>query len=277
MVDLSRHRTIARLAKSIVPRLAPIFSSARSQSAMSLSESAFAIIQGKGAGSGWDIEAEHKAALRFIKPGATVLDVGANRGEWSTIVFNKFHGNIRLFMFEPQEACCNCLRPLVDRGAVLIKAAVGETEGSSTLYTPGGTAGNASLHPRKDTYFDPHSFSPVAVNVISLDPFLDKNEIAEVDFMKMDIEGHELFVLRGAERAIATRRIKALSFEFGSGNINSRTFFRDYWDLLSGHHYLIYRLLPGGNLVQIHRYDEDLEYFRGVSNYIATLPDNLNN
>jgi hypothetical protein len=51
--------------------------------------------------------------------------------------------------------------------------------------------------------------------------------------MKMDIEGHELFALRGAKRALARGVIRPLSFEFGTGNINSRTFFRDYWDLLT--------------------------------------------
>jgi hypothetical protein len=62
-----------------------------------------------------------------------------------------------------------------------------------------------------------------------------------------------------------------MSFEFGGGNINSRTYFRDYWDLLTRHGYEIYRILPGGRRLQIVRYDEDMEYFRGVSNYVAVL------
>jgi hypothetical protein len=89
----------------------------------------------------------------------------------------------------------------------------------------------------------------------------------------MDIEGHELFALRGAKNALKAGCIRALSFEFGSGNINSRTFFRDFWDLLTMYEYKIVRVLPGGKLYSVRAYNEDLEYFRGVSNYIAYRQD----
>jgi hypothetical protein len=42
--------------------------------------------------------------------------------------------------------------------------------------------------------------------------------------------------------------------------------YRDYWDLLRGYDYDIYRILPRARTLRILRYDEDLEYFRGVSN-----------
>jgi hypothetical protein len=109
--------------------------------------------------------------------------------------------------------------------------------------------------------------------VVSIDSFMEAHAIEFVDFMKMDIEGHELFALQGAARALARGAIRALSFEFGAGNINSRTFFRDYWDLLTKHGYEIYRVLPGGRTLRIVRYDEDLEYFRSVSNYVAVLAE----
>jgi hypothetical protein len=89
--------------------------------------------------------------------------------------------------------------------------------------------------------------------------------------MKMDIEGHELFALRGAQRALTSRKIGALSFEFGCGNINSRTFFRDFWNLLNGSGFDIWRIAPGGREVRIIEYYEDLEYFRGATNYVAAL------
>ena len=64
--------------------------------------------------------------------------------------------------------------------------------------------------------------------------------------MKMDTEGHELFALRGAANALSKGTILALSFEFGGSSINSRTFFRDYWNLLTQYSYEIYRVLPRG-------------------------------
>jgi hypothetical protein len=86
----------------------------------------------------------------------------------------------------------------------------------------------------------------------------------------MDIEGHELFALRGAQKCLANHRIGGLLFEFGFGNINSRTFLKDFWDLLSPD-FRIYRVTPSGIPLLINEYYEDLEYFRGATNYIAEL------
>ena len=73
--------------------------------------------------------------------------------------------------------------------------------------------------------------------------------------------------------ALSTGAIRALSFEFGSGNINSRTFFRDFWELLTGYRYGIYiEYFRVGEYCKSRGTDEDLEYLRGVSNYIAALP-----
>jgi FkbM family methyltransferase len=259
-------------AKFVVPAAVTFLSSKRAQSAISLSETAIALLQGKGSGSGWDIAAEITAAMKFIRHGCTVFDIGANKGDWSRAIYNKLNGAVRLVLFEPQEACFGHLETLVSNGAILIKAAVGDRDGNSILYSPGDAAGNASLHKRNDTYFAEQVFTPYPVEVVSIDSFLRTSAIDSVGFMKMDIEGHELFALRGARDALSNGVIHALSFEFGSGNVNSRTFFRDFWELLTGYRYHIYRVLPGGKVLRIRRYDEDLEYFRGVSNYIATKP-----
>ena len=87
----------------------------------------------------------------------------------------------------------------------------------------------------------------------------------------MDIEGHELHALRGAARILKRRGVDAIEFEFGSANVNSRTFFRDYFDLLTAAGFAISRIAPGGTLFPVRIYHERLEYFRGATNYLAVL------
>jgi FkbM family methyltransferase len=260
---------IVSLAKRVIPRASRAFSSTAAQRAISLAETASAILQGKGAGSGWDLAAEIRAYKPFLHQGAVLFDVGANIGEWSATAVD--YGN--LYMFEPQEGCRAHLERIVARGAVLVPAAVGSAEREAEFFVPSGTGtgGNASLHMRRDTYFDDTTFASTKVKVITIDGFMARSNIDLVDFMKMDIEGNELAALQGAKEALKNKAIRALSFEFGSGNINSRTFFHDFWDLLTGYGYNIYRVLPAGKLLRITRYDEDLEYFRGVSNYVAAF------
>lgn len=53
--------------------------------------------------------------------------------------------------------------------------------------------------------------------------------------------------------------------------MNSRTFFRDYWELLTSAGYVLHRILPGGWTVPVGRYEDTAEHFRGVSNYLAIL------
>ncbi len=62
------------------------------------------------------------------------------------------------------------------------------------------------------------------------------------------------------------RLVTMLQFEFGPANIYSRTFFYDFWSLLSGQ-YDIYRIVPVG-IVPIRYYGEHLEIFL-TTNYLA--------
>jgi Methyltransferase FkbM domain len=89
--------------------------------------------------------------------------------------------------------------------------------------------------------------------------------------MKLDIEGHELFALRGAKRALSRGRVRALALEFGISNLNSRTFFKDLWDLLRDDGYLVYRLTPGGTLLPVDHYTEELEVFFRWTTWFAAL------
>jgi hypothetical protein len=80
----------------------------------------------------------------------------------------------------------------------------------------------------------------------------------------MDIEGHELFALRGAQNALQGR-IKVLQFEFGGANVSSGVFFIDIWSVLN-ENYTVYRLTSRG-LEVITAYTEDLENFVNTTYY----------
>lgn len=230
-------------------------------------------LMGKGSGTGWALSQEISSAVSLIeRDNPVVFDVGANTGEW-TAQMEKSSPNARIFMFEPSPHCQKLLSDLLLPNATLIPCAIGESNGESFLNFSSGTDGSASLHKREDSYFQGKEYAQEKVSVKTIDSVIQEQEIDFVDFMKMDIEGHELFALKGAEMALKSRKIGALSFEFGSGNINSRTFYRDFWTLLTEAGFEIYRVLPCGKLVRIEAYYEDLEYFRGVSNYFAKLTE----
>jgi hypothetical protein len=81
----------------------------------------------------------------------------------------------------------------------------------------------------------------------------------------MDVEGHELEVLQGARRTLEDIRI--VQFEFGGSNIDTRTFFQDFWYFFDEIDFQIYRLTPSGPII-VSSYSEQDETFRST-NYFA--------
>lgn len=230
----------------------------------------FNCLVGKGSG-GWELGDEVRSALRRIRrPQPVVFDVGANVGGWSQQLLQA-RPEARILMFEPSPTCQAIIRKKNLPGTKLFPFALGEKAETREYYSSSETDGSASLYSRRDTAFHELPYHQSTVEVRTLDDVIESEGIVVVDFMKMDIEGHELFALRGAKRSLAAGKIRALSFEFGCGNINSRTFFRDFWDLLTSANFAIYRITPSGKDIPLRDYYEDHEYFQAATNFVAEL------
>ncbi|MCO6456586.1 MAG: FkbM family methyltransferase [Pirellulaceae bacterium] len=271
-MQLHRPTLLNRLAKGLARPLSRLVAGRVIADGARAAEAYWCILLGKGAGTGWALDAEIRAAANCIRtPRPVLLDVGANTGQWSAEMLRLFPA-ATLYLVEPQPACQQRILARGLPGAVLIPRAVSDQAGTRLpLHTNGDESGIASLHPRQDSCFQQLQFSTIEVETTTIDDIVREQRLAAVDFLKMDIEGHELHALRGAARSLAERKIKALAFEFGSSNINSRTYFRDFWDLLTPLGYELLRIVPSGRLLPIRQYYEDCEYFRGVTNYLARL------
>jgi hypothetical protein len=87
--------------------------------------------------------------------------------------------------------------------------------------------------------------------------------------LKMDIEGHELAALRGAEALLEGRRISAMAFEFGAPATEADVTFRQLWDHLTERGYKLARIVPWARLLPINDYELSLES-SPRANYVAT-------
>lgn len=176
------------------------------------------------------------------------FDVGANIGNYSASLLRVFP-NATIHAFEPHPKNFFSLKQ--NTPSVNLKcynAAVGETRGKLTLYDRADHNGSshASLHKAVISEIHKQDIVEHTVLVETLDTFCEKMEIADIDFIKIDTEGNEMSVLRGAKKLIRNGNIKCIHFEFNEMNVVSRTFFRDFRNIL--HNYDLYRLLPNGVL-----------------------------
>ncbi|MDE2018753.1 MAG: FkbM family methyltransferase [Patescibacteria group bacterium] len=231
-----------------------------------------AYFQGKGSGSDF-MASEAVAACRFIKGNNVILlDVGANQGDWTSEILRRLPEKIsHIYQFEPSPFNVNLLRKRFSNDPVtVVPLAVSDRAEELTLFFDKPGSGNAAVYKRRLEHFGTTAEKSVFVKAITIDSLIEERKIYRIDFMKMDIEGHELKAMHGAERALKNGVIRALSFEFGGCNIDSRTYFQDFWYFLKSFGYQIFRILPTGKVVAVQRYSEILECFR-TTNYIAVL------
>jgi len=272
MIDPKLLGLLSHIGKTAAPLLARVMMLSSFAKAIRLLESYTAFVQGKGAGAGWDMQTEAAIAVLDVRRSdAVIFDIGAHQGKWSQQILQALgmSHRCRIYQFEPLPFNQAKLRSLNLPRTTLVEAAVSDKPGVGTIYTPDAWSPVASLYSRRDSYLQQYRFIEKKVNIVTIDEIMDDFNIDFVDFMKLDIEGNELSALQGSRESLRTKRIGALTFEFGSGNINSRTYFHDFWDLLHTYGYAIKRICPGGVMLPIKAYSEDLEYFRSVTNYLA--------
>ncbi|MCO6512360.1 MAG: FkbM family methyltransferase [Aridibacter famidurans] len=199
-----------------------------------------------------------------------VFDVGAHTGEYTSRLLDTFGDRATIFAFEPSSELFAELSNRLDDGRCrLFNTGFGEEKSVAELYS------SARHIPTmlKDAHIlsDEKVISTEQVKIEAIDEFCKRHELDQIHFLKVDVEGFELSVLKGASTMIAEKRIDFIQFEFGLFCVASRTYMRDFFDLLSPE-YRIFRVLRRG-VYELKKYETRLERFDSVANYLAVSSD----
>ncbi len=236
-------------------------------------------IQGLNYGDGGDIEKGGEANLlkklskKFTDDRTYIIfDVGANQGSYTNALLENMQiNNLQIWCFEPSAATFNELQSnLSSKGNIFLnKIGFSDQNGEIPLYYKDSASDLSSLYPLEIGHGTKEKLTNFEiVSIKTIDDFVTENNIPYIDFLKLDIEGNELNALNGATKTINSGKVRSIQFEFGTCNIDSRTFFRDFWNLLS-ERYNIYRIVKNG-LHPIVGYSEFEEVFQTI-NYYAEL------
>ena len=140
---------------------------------------------------------------RLLRPGMTVLDVGAHHGLYTLLFSKTVGGKGRVIAFEPSPRECRRLEKHLSfnrcSNVHVERSAVGSEADEADLYLADGFQDWCnSLRPPAL----PDSTSIVRVRVRRIDDVLAEQGISKVDFIKLDVEGGELAALNGATRLL---------------------------------------------------------------------------
>ena len=194
----------------------------------------------------------------------TVLDVGANVGEWTEAML-KFAPDADVHAFELVPHHFKNLEAKLSGidNVHLVPHGLSDVAGEVDIYL-NHFSSMSGLYQRVDMA----KSEVVKCTVITGDDYLAEKRIETVNYLKIDVEGAEHLVLRGFAKALEDKKIDVISFEYGEFNIASRSLLRDFYSYLDGYH--MGRLFP--RLVEFSDWNKDLENFKPAV-YVAVRKD----
>lgn len=147
-----------------------------------------------------DQKAEFEIIRQHLRPGDIACDIGANKGSF-TYWLSRWCGEGRVIAFEPQpelaQRLSNNCRLAGLRNVKVEAKAVYSHSGDQDLFVPKGHAPGASLNRKA---LEAEEVATMSVPLVSLDDYFDARD--KVRLLKIDAEGAEFEILKGAERIL---------------------------------------------------------------------------
>lgn len=173
-------------------------------------------------------EAVERAERAFyhqaVRPGMTVFDVGAHVGELTRLFAGlAAGGTVHAFEADPGVAAELRQNTHGIANVVVNAVAVSDHEGRVQLHSYDGpfrAFNSLADRPFADYGIDPGPARRSTVPATTIDAYCAAHAIDRIDLLKIDVEGAELQVLRGARAMLADARIACVIFEFGQATFD---------------------------------------------------------
>jgi FkbM family methyltransferase len=149
---------------------------------------------------------------KLLRKGDCFLDVGANMGEVGMYAAKFVGPSGQVHFFEPQPKLAGCIRVSAElngfKHAFIHEVALSGRDGEACLSVPGGNTGMGSLENQGSA-----DSTCVTVQTRNATAYLAELNLPPVRVMKIDVEGHEETLLRGAFDFFKSNRPTAIVFE----------------------------------------------------------------
>jgi len=200
------------------------------------------------------------------QPSVSIIDVGANVGAWSQHMLANLEQNhgltgVSIYLFEPAPVAFATLEREFAKSPLQAtvrcqQVAISDSNGETSFQLFGPTHGINTLRPLDGEVVA----ESIEVPCATLDAVFEREGLQHVDLVKVDTEGNDLNVLRGAEESLRRGRIDYIQFEYNHRWIAFRCFLKDAFELAEQHGYRLGKLTPHG-VEPYSRWHPELESF----------------
>jgi FkbM family methyltransferase len=193
---------------------------------------------------------------KFVQERFVVLDIGANIGATTVQLSRQVGSDGTVYAFEPHPTTFKHLVHTIELSNLLnvkpIPTGLGDNTASVTLQFNPTSTGWGSVYGNGETYT-----TSTQVSIVKLDDFVIDNNVQRVDFIKIDVEGYELEVMRGGRNTIDKYK-PIIQFEYNKqASQNGKWTFSQAYDLLSECGYKSYVLTDGTPIDRSFDIDKD--------------------
>ena len=147
-----------------------------------------------------------RAISKYVKEGDTLIDVGAHIGYFSLLMAYFGGPSCRLYSFEPNPEVFtrlvqNVRNNTYNERVITVSAALSDEMGTKTFFVDDAGSNLGTFKPAND-----RKGKWLEIDVTTLDNIISEYSLSNVSFMKLDVEGAELSVLRGGKEFFKKNR-----------------------------------------------------------------------
>jgi FkbM family methyltransferase len=203
----------------------------------------------------------------------TVFDVGANAGQWTALALS-IKPTLNIHCFEPSRFTYEkLLQNKFPPNVICNNIGFGAAPQEATLWVFGDGSGTNSLYQRAGLQHVglQSQTREERVRLDTIDRYCRQTSIQTLDFLKLDVEGHEFEVLKGMRECLSKGQVKIIQFEYGGCNIDARTLLKDIWVYFDSLPYSFYKIYPK-EIRKVESYSQAFENFQ-YQNWIICHKD----
>lgn len=151
--------------------------------------------------------------------GGDVLDIGANIGYTASVFAAALQPSAKVYAFEPDQASFNTLREVIQHknlgaSVEILQMAVGSSDGTLEFWHNDEHSADHRVVTPQFNSLELDRSKVMTVPVTSIDSFVASRGLANISFVKIDVQGYELAVCQGMKQTLQAFPQLCVAFEY---------------------------------------------------------------